>query len=420
MGIFIEVIRKICFVFTILTTICFSYQMFYLFIPFLPHRKKHEPEKPNRYAVLIAARNEEAVIGHLLDSIAKQDYPAERITVFVVADNCTDNTAEIARAHGAEVFVRFSTERVGKGYALHDLIEHIRQCGALDNFDAFLIFDADNLLKSDYISKMNKTVSDGFAAFCGYRNTKNFGDSWISAGYGIWYLHDSVQLNGSRMRLGTSCGVSGTGFGFTRALLEQLGGWNFFTLTEDIEFNTWCATHGVRIAYCPDAMVYDEQVNTWGASWRQRTRWSQGGIQVSTKYAKDYARGICKGGRTAYSSFEFATLSMWGTTLGCAAAIFALLLTILTNRTCPDRLASALLVAFATSYAVMFLMGFLTMVTEWKRVRSTPWKKIKAMLTFPFFMYSFGPIALCAVFSKFEWKPVAHTDAISAEELERR
>ncbi len=418
MQTFIAVLEKICLVVTALTTVLFSYQTFYLFIPFLRRRKAHKPEKQTRYAILIAARNEEAVIGHLLDSIRKQDYPSELVTTFVVADNCTDNTAKVAKTGGANVFVRFNKEKVGKGYAISYLIEQIKETIGLENFDAFLIFDADNLLKRDYISQMNKVVSDGYSAFCGYRNTKNFGDTWLSSGYGIWYLHDSAHMNQSRMQLGTCCGVSGTGFGFTRELLEQLGGWHFFTLTEDIEFNTWCATHGIRIAYCPEAMVYDEQVTTWKQSWKQRTRWSQGGIQVSTKYAKDYLRGLFKGGRTAYSSIEFATLSMWGFGLATTTGVLALLLVILTSS--PLETLQALGVSLLVSYAAMFFIGFLAMLTEWKRVRATKWQKIKAMLTFPFFMFTFAPISMCAFFTKFEWQPVAHTVAISTDELEKK
>ena len=240
-----------------LTGICYLYQVVYLIIPFFVKPRPHQSARLHRYAILIAARNEEAVLPHLLDSIAAQDYPAELLTTFVVADNCTDRTAQVAQDRGARVFVRNNRTQVGKGYALHFLLDKLQQTEGLDRFDAFLVFDADNLLQPDYVTEINRTCSDGYEAFCGYRNTKNFGSSWVSAGYALWYLHDSVHLNQSRMLLGTSCAVSGTGFGFTRQLLERCGGWSFFTLTEDIEFNTWCATRGVRIGYCPSAMVFD-------------------------------------------------------------------------------------------------------------------------------------------------------------------
>ncbi|MFR8333265.1 MAG: glycosyltransferase [Oscillospiraceae bacterium] len=98
------------------------YQVVYLIIPFFVKPRPHQSARLHRYAILIAARNEEAVLPHLLDSIAAQDYPAELLTTFVVADNCTDRTAQVAQDRGARVFVRNNRTQVGKGYALHFLL----------------------------------------------------------------------------------------------------------------------------------------------------------------------------------------------------------------------------------------------------------------------------------------------------------
>ena len=270
---FLSILRSISLVLAAVTTVCYFYQIVYLFLPLLKKQKPLETTQNRRYAILIAARNEEAVLPHLLDAIRAQDYPQDLITTYVVADNCTDRTAEVARAGGAQVFCRSNKIQIGKGYALNFLLEQIDGNDGLHNYDAFLIFDADNLLQPDYVRQINRLCANGFDAFCGYRNSKNFGSNWISRGYGLWYLHDSCHLNQSRMLLGTTCAVNGTGFGFTRQLLDRMGGWNFFTLTEDIEFSTWCATRGIRIGYCRDAELFDEQPENFLQSWRQRTRW---------------------------------------------------------------------------------------------------------------------------------------------------
>ena len=401
-----------------LTTICYLYQIVYLIVPFFEKRRKHKPVRLHRFAVLIAARNEEAVLPHLLESIRSQGYPAELLDTYVVADNCTDRTAEVARAHGAQVFQRFNKQQVGKGYALNFLLKQIDGNVGLDQYDAFLVFDADNLLEPDYVAQINQTCSDGYEAFCGYRNTKNFGGNWLSAGYGIWYLHDSTHLNRSRMLLGTTCAVTGTGFGFTRALLERCGGWHFFTLTEDIEFNTWCATHGVRIGYCHDAILYDEQPESFRQSWRQRTRWTQGGLQVSVKYAKDLLLGLFRGGRTAYASFEMATLSMWGYGMSALSCGMTLLVTFLAERWI--GIAMALVMALVGTYFSMLLIGGLTLLTEWKRIRATTAQKIGAAFAFPLFMITFVPISVTALFRKFQWQPISHTVAISAAQLKKQ
>lgn len=409
------VLRSASAILVVLTSICYFYQIVYLILPLIKKQRPHGPEKYHRFAILIAARNEETVLPHLLDSIRAQNYPAELIDTYVVADNCTDRTAELGRAGGARVFTRSNRKEVGKGYALSFLLEQIEKNEGLDRYDAFLIFDADNLLLPDYVTQINKTCSDGYEAFCGYRNSKNFGTNWISQGYGLWYLHDSCHLNQSRMLLGTSCAVNGTGFGFTRQLLEKLGGWHFFTLTEDIEFSTWCATHGVRIGYCREAMVFDEQPEKFGQSWRQRTRWTQGGLQVSVRYAKDLVQGLFRGGRTSYASFETATLSLWGYGMGVLSCGMTLLVTFLTEQWL--GLGKAVLLAVCGTYGSMLAIGALTLATEWHRIRATKKQKISALFSFPLFMITFVPIALTAVFRKFRWHPIDHTVAISAGDL---
>ena len=398
----------------LLTSLCYFYQIIYLVLPLFRKDRHGAVEKQNRYAILIAARNEEAVLPHLLDSITAQDY-AGPVRTFVVADNCTDRTAQLARAHGATVFQRSSTTHVGKGYALNFLLEEIRRTEGLDQFDAFLIFDADNLLPRDYIRRMNRVVSMDYDAFCGCRNAKNFGDNWLSAGYGLWYLHDSTHMNRSRMLLGTPCTVNGTGFGFTRELLERMGGWNFFTLTEDIEFTTWCATRGIRVGYCHDAMVYDEQPTSLALSIRQRTRWVQGGLQVSVKYAGDLARGILRGGRTAYASFETATQSLWGYGMGVLSLGTALVSAYLAGKWL--GLAQAVAASALGAYGSFFLIGALTLAAEYRRIPGGLRSRLLALFGFPLFMLSYAPIAILALFKKFQWLPIEHTAAIAPDEL---
>ena len=200
--------------------VCYAYQFFYILVPHIKKDKPHKQAKLHRYAVLICARNEEAVIADLIDSLHGQTYPQDKLKIFVMADNCTDRTADAARAAGATVYERFDREKVGKGYALDALLGHIAQ-DEPEGFDGYFVFDADNLLRPDYIERMNETFSDGHDIVTSYRNSKNYGDNWISAGYGLWFLRESEYLNHARMLLGTSCAVSGTGFLFSRKVLRE-------------------------------------------------------------------------------------------------------------------------------------------------------------------------------------------------------
>ena len=412
-----EIIRAAALTLAALAGICCMYQSVYLVVSIIVRLREGRgglpavvPKQLPRFGVLIAARNEQAVLPYLLQSIREQDYPRELVRVFVVADNCTDDTALAAERAGATVWRRFDRERIGKGYALAYLLEHMEKSGQTEGIDAFLVFDADNLLRPDYLRQISRMYTQGFAAFHGYRNTKNFGDSWISSGYGVWFLHDSIHLNTARMALGTTCAVSGTGFGFTKELLEQCGGWRFFTLTEDVEFDTWCATHGVRIGFCREAMLYDEQPVTLRQSWTQRIRWVQGGIQVSLRYAGELARGLLRGGRTSWASFETAMLSLWGYLLGMLGTGGTILAAGITWGAGTAWMTALRLLLGMIGW--MALLGALTVASEWRRICAPAHKKLLAVVTFPFFMLTFVPVAVAALFCRRGWAPVAHTVAV--------
>ena len=277
--------------------ICYAYQ--FLYIPLVLAKKQRPlpcPPSPHRYAVLIAARNEAAVIGGLLDSLRQQTYDPALLTVFVVADNCTDGTADIARRRGAVVYERFNHINVGKGYALDFLTQHIK-ADYPDGFDGYFVFDADNVLSPDYIERMNAVFSGGYEIVTSYRNSKNYADNWISAGYSLWFLREARFLNFPRMLLGTSCTVSGTGFLISADVIRENGGWPFHLLTEDLQFSADCAADGKRIGYCDKAVLYDEQPTTFRQSWDQRLRWTKGFYQVAWRYAPNLIRGVGRGGR---------------------------------------------------------------------------------------------------------------------------
>ena len=201
-------------------TICYTYQLFYVLVVLTRRAPKKVARANHRYAVMVAARNEETVIADLIHSIKVQNYPAELIDIFVIADNCTDNTADVAREAGAIVFPRSNDKLVGKGYALDYGLKAIWEQYADRDYEAFFVFDADNVLDVNYFREMNATFDNGAKASTSYRNSKNFGSNWISAGYGVWFLREAKFLNQARLTLNTSCAVSGTGFFIAADILE--------------------------------------------------------------------------------------------------------------------------------------------------------------------------------------------------------
>lgn len=392
----------------ILFTLCYAYQFLYIPAAWLI-REKHSASDPplHDFAVLICARNEEAVIGDLIDSLKAQTYPQEHLSVFVMADNCTDATAAVAEMHGAAVYTRRNTQLIGKGYALNVLLSEIRT-DYPEGFDGYFVFDADNLLEADYIEQMNRTFSEGHDLITSYRNSKNYGDNWISAGYALWFLRESRYLNGARSLLHTSCAVSGTGFFFSRKIADELKGWPYVCLTEDIEFSVDQITKGRRIAYCGRAVLYDEQPVDFRSSWHQRMRWSRGYLQVFRGYGRKLLAGMFRG---SFSCFDMTMNIMPAFILSAFSLLCNLTLGICGALAGDDVMIAvrSVLSLFGSMYLTLFAIGAVTTVTEWPRIRTSAVRKVFYALTFPFFMFTYLPISIAALFCRTEWKPIRHT-----------
>ena len=388
--------------------ICYAYQ--FLYIPLVLAKKQRPlpcPPSPHRYAVLIAARNEAAVIGGLLDSLRQQTYDPALLTVFVVADNCTDGTADIARRRGAVVYERFNHINVGKGYALDFLTQHIK-ADYPDGFDGYFVFDADNVLSPDYIERMNAVFSGGYEIVTSYRNSKNYADNWISAGYALWFLRESRYLNGARMRLGTSAAVGGTGFLFSQRILDKTNGWQFYLLTEDIEFSVRHITDGEVIAICEDAVLYDEQPTDFRQSCRQRLRWAKGYIQVFRRYGAELLKGTAKGSWSCFD-MSMSILPAFILTALCLLANLTLTALGLMQGDGVWFAMRSLLECMGSILATLLVLGGITVASEWRRIHAPAWKKIAFTLTFPLFMLTYLPISMAALFMKVEWKPIHHS-----------
>ena len=388
--------------------ICYAYQ--FLYIPLVLAKKQRPlpcPPSPHRYAVLIAARNEAAVSGGLLDSLRQQTYNPALLTVFVAADNCTDGTAAIARQHGAVVYERFNHINVGKGYALDFLTQHVR-ADYPQGFDGYFVFDADNLLEPDYIEKMNAVFSGGYEIVTSYRNSKNYADNWISAGYALWFLRESRYLNGARTRLGSSAAVGGTGFLFSQRILDESHGWRFYLLTEDIEFSIYHILRGERIAICEDAVLYDEQPTGFRQSVRQRLRWAKGYIQVFRRYGAALLKGTARGSWSCFD-MSMSILPAFILTALCLLANITLSVLGLMQGDGLWFAMRSLLECMGSILATLLVLGGITVTSEWKCIHAPAWKKVAYTLTFPLFMLTYLPISLAALFMKVEWKPIHHS-----------
>ena len=418
---FFHVLWIVNTVFVTALTVCYYNQVFHLVMSIFVRKKRYkETEKEHNYAFLIAARNEEKVIADLIDSIKSQNYPQDKIHIFVVADNCTDKTAEMARNNGAIVFERFNDKEIGKSYAMDYAFKRIFDEYADMNLDAFIIFDADNLLHPNFTKEMNKAFSSGCQIISGYRASKNFSDSWLSGGSSYMFLRESRHIHHSRSRLNIGTYVSGTGYLISADYIRKFNGWPFHTLVEDVEVSTVVTKMNGKVAFCEDAVFYDEQPSTMKSFWRQRLRWCRGTHQVFAK----------EGGALFLSLLKRPSLTKWGMfvhilPLPAVSAIWLTLYTIIGwvyFLVCQVPLNVYLheclhycSEAFTYPLLMALIAGFILMIECYRQIDASFIKKFWYMLLFPVTMFFFIPITVLALFKKVEWKPIQHVKSVSAQ-----
>lgn len=404
-------------------SVCFLYQVVFFFIGLIRGQVKIPPaKKQHTYAFFIAAHNEEAVIANLVKSIKDQDYPSELIDVFVVADACTDNTAQAAREAGAIVYERNDLSRKGKSWVMDYGFDRILR-EYPGKHEAFFIFDADNLLSRDYVTIMNDAFDQGYLALTSYRNSKNFGSSWISSAYATWFIREARYLNNARMICHTSCAVSGSGYLVSAKLIEGMKGWDFHTLTEDIQFSTFCAIHGVRIGYAP-AEFFDEQPVTLKASIKQRMRWTKGFYQVLFTYGRHMFKSIGKFHRFAAYDMLMVIGPAMLLTLMCLLvnvtfiAVGSLSHGFLATYAEIEMAIGSIIMMLAYMYGTFFVMGLSTTITEWKHIHCPQkWRIFTNLFTFPLFMFTYVPLTVAALFLKVDWVPTPHDVSVTLDEV---
>lgn len=404
-------------------TVAFFYQIVFLLVGL----KRGEIELPeakrlHRYAFMIAAHNEEVVIGELIRSIRAQNYPQELLDIYVVADACTDATAEVAHKAGATVIERNDLARRGKSWALDMGFDQVLNAKGDDHYDAFFVFDADNLLSNDYVAQMNRLFDLGYLAGTSYRNSKNFDSSWVSAAYATWFIREARFLNNSRMLLGTSCAISGSGWMVSSRIIRAMHGWDFHTLTEDIQFSTFCAANNVQIGYAP-AIFFDEQPVTFKASWIQRMRWTKGFYQVFFSYGTDLLKGMGEGFFSSYDMLMTIAPGMILTLISCVVNGVYLIIGSLSHGFLATQgemsmAWGSLIMAFGGIYCVFFLLGLITTIAERDQIHTkNRWRLFANLFLFPVFELSYVPITIVALFKKVEWIPTKHEFALTVDEV---
>lgn len=429
------VILFCCFIFAVFAL----YNLLLALAGFLPQRRYAEAKKQHRFAALISARNEEQVLPYLLRSIRGSTYPQELIDIIVIADNCSDSTAEAARQEGALVLERFDTVHIGKGHALKWAFDRILSWP--QRYDAFCIFDADNLVHPTFFDEMNRVYDAGGRLAQGYRNSKNAGDNWISAAYSCFYWAQNRFFNRARSALGLSASINGTGFMIAREIIAEQG-WPTQTITEDIETTVLNVLDDRPTWWAGEAIVYDEQPLGFCQSWRQRKRWSAGNWQCFQLYGSKLLGEFIRKPRLQYLDTFLFLLPLPLTLLSLFLTISQFAYTVIASLL-PARLVSSLslleafraasplidtVVSFLISplgVVVVGLISYLMVVTSallaiFLENRQQTGLLILKCFLYPLFLFSWIGINCLVLFGKRtqpQWTPIAHVRTVSIESV---
>ncbi|HEU5015533.1 MAG TPA: glycosyltransferase family 2 protein [Roseiflexaceae bacterium] len=251
---------------------------------FAPRRTPARNQAPtHRFLFLLPAHNEERLLPGLLENVRQLEYPSSLYAVHVVADNCTDRTAVVAREGGAVVHERFDTTQIGKGYALQWLLQCIWASG--EPHDAVIVLDADSVVSSNFLTIMDARMARGERAIQAYYAVRDPEQSWSASLRSVALAALHYLRPQGRSVLGGSTGLKGNGMVFARDIAMQHP-WPV-SLTEDIEYHMALIMAGERVMFAPDAVVWAEMPGTLAASHTQNVRWERGRMEMIRRYVPE-------------------------------------------------------------------------------------------------------------------------------------
>lgn len=407
----IQVIYYIFFSITLFYGLYYAITGIYGF--FRPKKFRIKPYLPkNKFAVIIPARNEADVVGHLVTSLINNNYPKNLFDVYVAVNNTTDNSKEVALKAGAKV-IDVKIKVKSKGEVLRYVFDKLKNDKSID---AYIIFDADNIAHPDFLSRMNDTLESGYNVAEGFRDSKNITDNWISGSYSLYYYMQNFFFNKSRMTMGTSGSINGTGFMVRKSKIDNEG-FDTKTMTEDIEFTAQCALKNEPIAFVESAITYDEQPVNFKASWKQRTRWSVGCLQCMKFYSFKLLKHFLKTGNS--SAFDmFMNFIAPVIQVICLAEFVALILFRIFNIQLYDVF-STLFSSGVLFLALSYISGVVVSIFVIKYNKRKSKSVVSAIVLFAVFILTWIPINVICLFKKdLKWEEIKHKRGMTANDIQ--
>lgn len=363
--------------------------------------KKYNNKK--RYCILIPARYESKVINNLLLSITKQTTKINPKDIYIIVESIKDKTVDIAKQYNMNIILRENLSLKRKGYALNDAVTYILKKQI--HYDAYFIFDADNILDKDFIKNMEKSINEGYDIGIGYRNTKN-SNTLVSASSALTFSMINTMLNERKNKYHNNLTISGTGYYIKGSIIEEWNSFPFHSLTEDYELTLYAILHNLTTTYNKKAIFYDEQPDNFNVSLKQRTRWVKGYFEVRKKYINKISKSETKND----PNFASKVNAFLGVTpyiyiiIGLLIILFNILITKgITTFLC------YLTIFLLLIYLVLSIFTILMLKKEKNNLNISKSMKIKVIFYNPIFMLSYIICLLRSIFIKdIKWDKIDH------------
>ncbi len=370
-----------------------------------PKKEVITKRKKHKFEIIIAARNEENVIGNLIDSLKKQNYDKDKYEINVIINNSTDNTYKVSKKHGANS-IKCEVPVKNKGEVLRYTFNKFKD----KDFDAYIIFDADNVVHPDFLMHMNKSLNSGYKVAQGFRDSKNYQDNWISGSYTLFYYIQNFFFNLSRKKLNSSASINGTGFMVQKKFIEELE-FDPVTLTEDVELTTVCAIKNEKIDFVKNAITYDEQPTLFKVSLIQRLRWSKGNLQCWKKYHHALLKSFIK-------NHNLAAVDMYLNNLAAVVQVISMILVVagLVERMITTKVVFSVvgILGFLLSYFATFVVTLFVTIYNKKSVSAM----LPSLILFTLFMLTWIPINIVCIFKKnIKWSHINHNKSINIDDI---
>ena len=363
--------------------------------------KKYNNKK--RYCILIPARYESKVINNLLLSITKQTTKINPKDIYIIVESIKDKTVDIAKQYNMNIILRENLSLKRKGYALNDAVTYILKKQI--HYDAYFIFDADNILDKDFIKNVEKSINEGYDIGIGYRNTKN-SNTLVSASSALTFSMINTMLNERKNKYHNNLTISGTGYYIKGSIIEEWNSFPFHSLTEDYELTLYAILHNLTTTYNKKAIFYDEQPDNFNISLKQRTRWVKGYFEVRKKYINKISKSETKND----PNFASKVNAFLGVTpyiyiiIGLLIILFNILITKgITTFLC------YLTIFLLLIYTVLSIFTIIMLKKEKNSLNISKSMKIKVIFYNPIFMFSYIICLLRTIFIKdIKWDKIDH------------